>query len=83
MKSRTVDAVIEGRGLAQPHGSALSKDGKYLFVTNNNLDGTYQPERAPSDKPNGTVAVINTETRSIEKIIDVGNYPSGIGTNAL
>jgi YVTN family beta-propeller protein len=83
MESRTVEAVIEGRGLAQPHGSALSKDGKYLFVTNNNLDGTYQPEGAPSDKPNGTVVVINTETRSIEKIIDVGNYPSGIGTNAL
>jgi YVTN family beta-propeller protein len=82
MENRTVEAVIKGRGLAQPHGSALSLDGNYLFVTNNNLDGTYQPEESSSDKPNGTVVVINTETRSIEKIIEVGNYPSGIGTNA-
>lgn len=82
MKNRSVEAVIKGEGLAQPHGAALSLDGKYLFITNNNLDGTYQPQGTTSEDPIGTVTVINTETRSIEKIIEVGNYPSGIGTNA-
>lgn len=82
MENKTVEAVIKGDGLAQPHGAALSHDGKYLFITNNNLDGTYQPGRSSSENPNGTVVVINTENRTIEKILTVGNYPSGIGTNA-
>lgn len=82
MKSRSVEAVIVGNGLAQPHGAALSRDGKYLYITNNNLDGTYQPEGASAGERPGTVTVINTETRTIEKVIEVGNYASGIGTNA-
>ncbi|MDZ7715620.1 MAG: YncE family protein [Balneolaceae bacterium] len=76
MESQTVDAVIEGEGLAQPHGSALSADGRYLYISNNNRNGTY------GASSNGTVAVINTETREIEKIIEVGAYPTGLGTNA-
>jgi len=43
MENRTLEAVIRGEGLAQPHGAALSHDGKYLFISNNNLDGTYTP----------------------------------------
>lgn len=81
METEEVEAVIKGEGLAQPHGAALSADGKYLYVTNNNLDGTYQPGSEPMDNPPGTVTVINTETRQIEKVIEVGNYPTGIGTN--
>ena len=83
METRTLEDTITGEGLAQPHGAVLSQDGKYLFVSNNNLDGTYQPESSTADDLRGTVVVINTETREIEKIIEVGNYPSGIGTNAL
>ena len=83
MENLTVETVIKGEGLAQPHGAALSRDGKYLFISNNNLDGTYSPEGSSSENPVGTVTVINTETREIEKIIEVGNYPSGVGTNAL
>lgn len=82
MDTRTVDTVIEGEGLAQPHGAALSADGKYLYVTNNNLDGTYNPEGGSGDKElPGTVTVINTETRTIEKVLEVGRYPTGIGTS--
>ena len=82
MQTRIVEETIRGEGLAQPHGAALSLDGKYLFITNNNLDGTYRPEGSAAENLPGTVVVINTETRSIEKVITVGNYPSGIGTNA-
>lgn len=83
IESRTLEDTITGEGLAQPHGAVLSHDGKYLFVTNNNLDGTYQPDGNSSENPVGTVTVINTETRMIEKIIEVGKYPSGIGTSTL
>jgi DNA-binding beta-propeller fold protein YncE len=70
-----VEATIRGDGLAQPHGTALSADGKYLFVSNNNREGTYKPSG-----DHGTVTVINTDTREIEKIIEVGTYPTGVGT---
>lgn len=82
METRTLEDTFTGEGLAQPHGAVLSRDGKHLFITNNNLDGTYQPEGESSDNPPGTVVVINTDTRSIEKVIPAGHYPSGIGTNA-
>lgn len=82
METRTLETVIKGEGLAQPHGAALSQDGKYLFISSNNLDGTYNPEGSSSENLVGTVTVINTESREIEKVIEVGHYPSGVGTNA-
>lgn len=74
----SVTATIEGDGLAQPHGTALSPDGQYLFVSNNNRQGTYTPE---GDNPDaGTVTVIDTQTHEITKVIEVGTYPTGVGT---
>jgi YVTN family beta-propeller protein len=74
----SVTATIEGEGLAQPHGTVLSPDGRYLFVSNNNRDGTYTPS---GDNPDaGTVTVIDTQTNEITKVIEVGTYPTGIGT---
>lgn len=83
MESRMLEDVIKGEGIAQPHGSTLSKDGKYLFISNNNLDGSYNPEGI-EDIQNlpGTVVIINTETHSIVKVIEVGKNATGIGTNA-
>jgi YVTN family beta-propeller protein len=78
LESRTVASTIEGKGLAQPHGAALSPDGRYLFVTNNNRKGTYTPT---GDNPDaGTVSVIDTKTNEITSVIEVGTYPTGIGT---
>ncbi|MEL7835018.1 YncE family protein [Fodinibius sp. Rm-B-1B1-1] len=83
MESRSVEKVIEGNGLAQPHGSALSADGKYLYISNNNRKGTYNAEGTSlSGDPNGTVTVIDTKTNEIVKVIEVGAYTTGIGTNA-
>jgi len=78
LEEPAVTATIEGDGLAQPHGTALSPDGQYLFVSNNNRNGTYTPE---GDNPDaGTVTVIDTDTHEIVKVIEVGTYPTGIGT---
>lgn len=83
METHRIEAVIEGNGLAQPHGSALSPDGRTLYVSNNNRQGTYHPpEASGTANPPGTIAVISTETHAIEKVIPVGNYPTGIGMRA-
>jgi hypothetical protein len=49
-----------------------------MFISNNNLEGTYVgtgPEPAV-----GTVAVIDTETREIVHVIEVGPYATGLET---
>jgi YVTN family beta-propeller protein len=78
LESRTVTTRITGNGLAQPHGTTLSPDGRYLFVSNNNRKGAYTPT---GDNPDaGTITVIDTETNEIASVIEVGTYPTGIGS---
>jgi YVTN family beta-propeller protein len=82
-RNQQVLTVIEGEGLAQPHGAALSADGRYLYISNNNRNGTYTADSSkPAGEQPGTITVINTQTYEIEETIEVGVYPSGIGTQA-
>jgi len=78
LKSRTVTNRITGNGLAQPHGSALSPDGRFLFVTNNNQKGDYTP--SGDDPKAGTLVVIDTESQEIVRVLETGRNPTGIGT---
>ena len=75
-----VEAVVSGRGLAEPHGSAVRPDGRYVYVSNNNRKGTYTPRYdLPGNENAGTVAVIDTQTNEIVKVIEIENYPTGLG----
>ncbi len=80
MKQRAVTAVVEG--LAQPHGSAVSADGRYVFVSNNNLNGQYRARYNFGYDP-GVVAVINTESYKVEKMLEIGPNATGLGTASL
>lgn len=89
----TVTGTIEGRGLAEPHGSALSPDGSVLYVSNNNLNGGYRPEgtsdaaragragEGPGELP-GTVVAIDVESGRVLEVIEVGLNPTGVGVAA-
>ena len=81
MESQSIAKVIEGEGLSQPHGAALSANGKYLYVSNNNLNGHYTPHFDLGDNElAGTVVIIDTHSMEIVKVLEVGAYPSGAGS---
>jgi DNA-binding beta-propeller fold protein YncE len=66
-------------GLSQPHGIAVSPDGKYVFISCRNTNGNYTPYYNFPDNDNvGTVVVINTENLSIEKVIEIEKFGSGM-----
>lgn len=69
---------ISGGGLYEPHGSAISQDGRWLFVSGRNTAGEYG-ETVEGAKPPGTLNVIDTKTRQIVKVIEVPAYAAGVG----
>jgi DNA-binding beta-propeller fold protein YncE len=90
LENRSVAKVIRGNGLAQPHGSAASPDGRYIYISNRNLampeghskqDHVYHPRYDLGDNAHiGTVLVLDTQTQEIVKIIETEEYASGMGT---
>jgi len=76
---RRIDATIEG--LSEPHGAAISPDGKNVYISNNNLNGSYTGRYQWKDTtPPGVIAVIDSQSREITKMLEVGSNPTGLGT---
>jgi DNA-binding beta-propeller fold protein YncE len=82
----TVAKVIDTTGIAQPHGTVTSPDGRYVFVSNNNLKdahamhgGATPPTTMAGSGGRGTVVVIDAATRAVVKVIEVGRNTTGIG----
>ena len=92
METRTLAKVIEGNGLAQPHGAAVSPDGRFVYISSRNLEMSEDPSRAGhvytprydlgDNGRAGTVVVIDTESQEIVKIIEIEGYGAGLGTAA-
>jgi YVTN family beta-propeller protein len=66
--------TISGEGIAQPHGSAISADGRFVYISQQNT---------ASNGMNGSVVVIDTATSEIAKVIEVGKMPSGVGSRGV
>jgi DNA-binding beta-propeller fold protein YncE len=82
--SRRIQAVIEGDGIANPHGTAISPDGTKLYVSNSNLRGMYAPRYDYGDNDrDGTLVVIDTTSNEIIKVIELGENPTGIGVPTI
>jgi YVTN family beta-propeller protein len=72
--------VLEHEALAQPHGVALSPDGRRVFVSNRHQRGGVHEHQG--GKPTGTGAVVSfcAATGMADGVIKVGNYAAGMGT---
>ncbi|MFQ5650466.1 MAG: beta-propeller fold lactonase family protein [bacterium] len=70
-------------GIAQPHGIAVTNDGKFVFVSNRNVLGLYKPrfDFGEANANIGTVAVVNTATNTLEKIIEIEQFGSGMASS--
>lgn len=78
--NRRIAAVIEGNGIANPHGTALSADGSKLYVSNSNMRGMYTPRvDLGNGAKDGTLVVIDTLTNEIIQVIELGENPTGLG----
>ncbi len=69
----TVDAIIEHPSFAEPHGSAVSPDGRKLYISSRNVKDS-------AAGATGRVTVIDTGHRDVVATIDVGRYAAGMGT---
>ncbi len=72
---RVVDRV-QGDGLAQPHAAVVSRDGRTVFVSNQNTSGDYV---SPGGEARvGTVVVIDAATRRVVRVLEVGPQATGM-----
>ena len=71
--------TIQHPSFANPHGVAFTPDGRYAYITNENLDGSF-PQHHPTEGAGniGNVQVIDTQTFEVVKTIEVEVDPTGI-----
>lgn len=74
----SVIGTIESPGFGQPHGVALSADGRWLWVTNRHQSGGAHDHEGHKATSVGTLVAICIPTRTAETVIPVGNYAAGV-----
>lgn len=62
--------------LAYPHGVDISRDGRYVFVSNENISHLYVPRY--NMEYVGNVCIIDHATGQIVKVLEVGKMPTGL-----
>ncbi len=75
----SITTTIESPGFGQPHGVALSADGRYLFVSNRHQAGGAHDHEGHKATAKGTLVVICIPTRTADTVLEVGNYAAGLG----
>jgi len=77
--SWSVTGLVESAGFGQPHGVALSPDGKFLFVSNRHQSGGAHDHEGRKPTASGTLVVVCIPTQTAEAVLPVGNYAAGLG----
>ena len=83
----------QGPSIDGPHGSALSPDGRYLFVSSNgpggmsmgggdDMGGGMADHAGHEGAMTGTLTVLDTRDGSIVKVLEMGTNTTGVGVAA-
>lgn len=81
----------EDPGLNHPHGSALSRDGRHLFISSNGPGGMQMGEmemeaghdmHAEHRAATGTLTVLDTRDGSVVKVLEMGENATGLGARS-
>jgi DNA-binding beta-propeller fold protein YncE len=86
-----VAGVVRDSAFAEPHGVAVSEDGRTVYVSSHGVrtapsaptpadsmhGGMHAGEGAPRD--GGTVALIDARTRAVKAVVRVGHYAVAMG----
>ncbi|MGH7500576.1 MAG: YncE family protein [Longimicrobiales bacterium] len=79
VQARSVLATIEHDAFAEPYGSAISPDGRHVFIANSNTKGSWTAPGGNTSAPVGNVVVIDTRSNEVVKVLPVGRGPTGLG----
>jgi YVTN family beta-propeller protein len=71
--------VVRDTSFKQPHGIALSPDGRYVYVSNRYQAGEIHDHEGHKAMGSGNVVAICIPTRQVEAVMEVGHYAAGIG----
>jgi YVTN family beta-propeller protein len=71
--------VIRHDAFRQPHGVALSPDGKYVYVSNRYQAGAAHDHEGSKPLGSGNVSAICIATRTVDAVVPVGHYAAGMG----
>lgn len=72
--------VLAHAALSQPHGVAVSPDGRFVYVSNRHQAGGAHDHEGGQPTGAGTVVAICVATRTVEHVLTVGRYAAGMGT---
>lgn len=74
-----VAEVIRHEAFRQPHGIALSPDGRYVYVSNRFQAGGAHDHEGNKATGAGNLMAICIQTRKVDAVLEVGHYAAGIG----
>ena len=77
----SIAEVVRHPALIEPHGSAVSPDGKTVYVSGRNLAGDYHPVSGGEGRP-GTVVAIDATSHKVVAVVEVGRYAAGMSAPA-
>jgi YVTN family beta-propeller protein len=75
-------ARVSGEGFGQPHGVAMSPDGRYAYVSNRHQAGGAHDHEGHKATGTGTLLAICVPTHTVDAVIPVGRYAAGVGVPA-
>ncbi|NOX64991.1 MAG: YncE family protein [Chlorobi bacterium] len=76
--------TITHPAFSMPFGIDITSDDRYVYVTNQNLEGDFVPAyQVKGEEFISTVGIINTQTETVEKVIEVEENAGGIAVEKL